>query len=152
MLTIFTQKNSSNFECIACDFKCCNKNDYNRHNLTRKHKMLTNVDKENSENVSKIECECGKEYKHRQSLSIHKKKCTFMKDISTEEKETNDPSDKQLIMMVVKQNAELIKDNNELRNMMKKVLENGTNNITTNNTTTHTNSHNKAFNLNFFLN
>ena len=42
-------------------------------------------------------------------------------------------------MMVVKQNAELIKDNNELRNMMKKVLENGTNNITTNNTTTHTN-------------
>ena len=152
MLTIFTQKNSSNFQCIECDFKCCNKNDYNRHILTRKHKMLTNVDKENFENVSKIECECGKEYKHRQSLSIHKKKCTFIKNISTEKKETNDPSDKQLIMMVVKQNAELIKDNNELRNMMKKVLENGTNNITTNNTTTNTNSHNKAFNLNFFLN
>jgi len=152
MLTNFTQKNSSKFECITCDFNCFNKNDYNRHILTRKHKMLTNVDKENFENVSKFECECGKEYKHRQSLSIHKKKCTFIKDNSTEEKETNDPSDKELIMMVVKQNAELIKDNNELRNMMKKVLENGTNNITTNNTTTHTNSHNKAFNLNFFLN
>ena len=156
MLTNFTQKNSSKFECITCDFKCSNKNDYNRHILTRKHKMLTNVDKENSENFLKFECDCGKEYNHRQSLSIHKKKCTFIKDDSTEETDTvtksNEPSDKELIMMVVKQNTELIKDNNELRNMMMKVLENGTNNITTNNTTTHTNSHNKAFNLNFFLN
>ena len=152
MLTNFTQKNSSKFECINCDFNCFNKNDYNRHILTRKHKILTNVYKENFENVSKLACECGKEYKHRQSLSIHKKKCTFIKDNSIEEKETNEPSDKELIMMVVKQNAELIKDNNELRNMMKKVLENGTNNITNNTTTTHTNSHNKAFNLNFFLN
>ena len=48
--------------------------------------------------------------------------------------------------MLVKQNSELIKDNSELKNMMMKVLENGTNN------TIHTNSHNKAFNLNFFLN
>ena len=45
----------------------------------------------------------------------------------------------------------LIKENSEMRNMMMKVIENGTHN-TTNNTTTHTNSHNKAFNLNFFLN
>jgi hypothetical protein len=52
-------------------------------------------------------------------------------------------SDKELIMM-------LIKDNSELKNMMMKVIENGTNNTTNN--TTHTNSHNKAFNLNFFLN
>ena len=44
MLTNFTQKNSKYFECKECDFKCCNKNDYNRHILTRKHKMLTNVD------------------------------------------------------------------------------------------------------------
>jgi hypothetical protein len=64
-------------------------------------------------------------------------------------------TDKDLIMM-------LIKDNNELRKMMmeqqslmlennNKVLEickNGTHNTTN----MHTNSHNKAFNLNFFLN
>jgi hypothetical protein len=50
-----------------------------------------------------------------------------------------DNSDKELIML-------LIKENSELKNIMMKVIENGTNN------TTHTNSHNKAFNLNFFLN
>jgi hypothetical protein len=49
------------------------------------------------------------------------------------------PSDKELIML-------LIKENSEFKNMMMKVLENGTHN------TTHTNSHNKSFNLQFFLN
>ena len=45
--------------------------------------------------------------------------------------------DKDLIMMLVKQNSELLE-----------VIKNGTHN----NITTHTNSHNKAFNLQFFLN
>ena len=57
-----------------------------------------------------------------------------------------------LIITLLKQNAELIKGQQD---MMIKLTENGitnstTNNINTNNT--HTNSHNKAFNLNFFLN
>ena len=51
MLTNFTQKNSAKFECIICDFKCCNKNDYNRHLLTRKHKLLTNVDNKTPKNL-----------------------------------------------------------------------------------------------------
>jgi hypothetical protein len=42
---------------------------------------------------------------------------------------------------------DVCKEKDEYKNMMMKVLENGTHN-----TTTHTNSHNKAFNLNFFLN
>ena len=57
--------------------------------------------------------------------------------------------------MLINDNKELrnllleqCKENNEYKNMMLKVLENGTHNITN----THTNSHNKAFNLNFFLN
>jgi hypothetical protein len=58
-----------------------------------------------------------------------------------------DTTDKdQLILMLVKQNAELIKETSDFKNMMMKVIENGTHN------TTHTNSHNKAFNLNLFLN
>ena len=52
--------------------------------------------------------------------------------------------------MVVKQNAELMKENSEMRNMMMGVIKTGTHNTTNNNT--NTNSHNKTFNLNFFLN
>ena len=77
MLTNFTQKNSKKFECNDCDFKCSNKNDYNRHISTRKHKMLTNVDAKSVKNSLKNICECGKEYNHRQSLYVHKKKCNF---------------------------------------------------------------------------
>ena len=32
------QKTPNEFICITCDFKCCNKKDYNRHLSTRKHK------------------------------------------------------------------------------------------------------------------
>jgi len=77
-------------------------------------------------------CEkCNKDFINRSGLWKHKQKC-----IVTNDKE---PTDKDLIML-------LIKENSDLKNMMMKVLENGTNNVT------HTNSHNKAFNLNFFLN
>ena len=43
MTTNFTQKNSKIFECEYCDFNCSNKNDYNRHISTRKHKILQNT-------------------------------------------------------------------------------------------------------------
>ena len=143
MLTNIMPKNAENFICVDCDFKCCKISNYKTHILTKKHKMLTNVDKENDTKVSKFKCECGKEYNHRQSLSIHKKKCKTKKNSESvpEEIKKDEITDKELIMM-------LIKDNSEFKNMMMKVLESGTNNHSHNNT----NSHNKAFNLQFFLN
>jgi hypothetical protein len=149
MLTNFTQKNSKKFECIICDFKCCNKNDYNRHISTRKHKMLTNIDTENSKNSSKFICDCGKEYIHRQSLSVHKKKCDFIKETINEEPKIDknidiDLSDKNLILTLIQQN-------NELQKQMLEVIKNGTVS-NTNNTINNNNSNNKSFNLNFFLN
>jgi hypothetical protein len=105
-----------------------------------------------SENKQEFICHCGRSYKHRQGLWKHKQECTNSKS-GQEVSIYNSVSDKDLIMM-------LIKDNNELRKMMmdqqslmiesnNKVIDickNGTHNTTT------TNSHNKAFNLNFFLN
>ena len=149
MLTNFTQKNSKKFNCDCCYFNCSNKNDYNRHILTRKHKMLTNVDIKNVKNSSKFNCDCGKEYNHRQSLSIHKKKCNFIKENINEESKTDknidtdiniDVSDKNLILTLIQQN-------NELQKQMLEVIKNGTN---VNNT--NINSHNKTFNLQLFLN
>jgi hypothetical protein len=153
MLTNLMPKNADKFVCDVCDFKCCKISNYNTHILTNKHKMLTNVDKENDIKVFKFKCECGKEYNHRQSLSIHKKKCNIT--IVTDSNAESFDKDK-LILMLITQNAELIKETSEFKNimleqqnMMMDVIKTGTHN-TTNNTTT--NSHNKAFNLNFFLN
>jgi hypothetical protein len=82
-------------------------------------------------------CECGKQYKYSQGLSKHKKTCGFNVI-------DNESTDKDLIMM-------LIKENSELKNMVLEVcqkIQPLTNNINTYNT----NSNNKTFNLNVFLN
>jgi hypothetical protein len=154
MLTNLMPKNAKEFICEKCHFKCCKLSNYNAHILTRKHKMLTNVDKKNAENAEKFVCNCGKEYNHRQSLSIHKKKC-FQKEEKMEEEdqnkiiiETENNISPDLIIEIIKQNKEF-KD--LLLEQNKKIIELSKNNITTNNTINN-NSNNKTFNLQVFLN
>jgi hypothetical protein len=155
MLTQKSQKSPIIFLCKKCDYNTCKNSDFKKHILTSKHqnvdKMLTNVDALATKVAKKsYSCNCGKEYKHRQSLYVHKKICKFEEE--TPEKNNNiihpeDYSDKdQLIMMLIKQNYEITKDNNDIKTMMMKVIENGTNNNNTNH------SYNKTFNLQFFLN
>ena len=144
-------ENAEKFRCKICDFVCCKKSNYDKHLLTLKHsntdKILPNTDAKNAENATPTTnsfiCDCGNTYKHRQSLFNHKKKCG-QSSITDSNVESFDKD--QLILMLIKQNSELIKDTSEFKNMMMEVIKNGTNN------TIHTNSHNKSFNLNFFLN
>jgi hypothetical protein len=110
---------------------------------------------------SKYSCEfCNKDFNNRSGLWKHKQKCLTERDFTNKDvnnKDINDKSinEKDLIMMLINDNKDfkqlildVCKEKDEYKNMVMKVLENGTH--TTN--TTHTNSHNKAFNLNFFLN
>jgi len=114
-----TPKNSKKFICETCDFKCSNKQDYTRHLSTRKHKMLTdvdiNVDNLVPKNAKAFTCDCGNEYKYRQSLSRHKQICQknskkLQENTFVPEKE-EEPSERQLVkelMTVVKQMAEVM--------------------------------------------
>ena len=81
MVTPKTPKNSKKFICDTCDFKCSNKQDYNRHLLTAKHQMITNgnpnVDDMSQKNAKSYVCNCGKEYKFSSGLSRHKADCNF---------------------------------------------------------------------------
>ena len=148
MTTILVPKSSDNFVCELCHYVTSRRSQYERHLSTSKHKNTTNTTINTTKLVPKGSenyiCECGKEYKHHSSLWNHKKKCKYNSN-SVTDAESLDKD--QLIIMLLKQNAELIKGQQD---MFMKVIENGTHN--TNNNTTHTNSHNKAFNLQFFLN
>jgi hypothetical protein len=142
MLTTFSPKTPLKFCCDHCDFKCCKKSEFERHLDTRKHKILTNPDTIISQKTpTKFLCDCGKEYKHRQSLFFHKKTC----QINTKEKEySEDPdlSDKEIIKL-------LIKENSDFKNMILEVVKSvQPNNNTINNNTTN----NNTFNLQFYLN
>jgi len=135
------------FSCLLCDFHTSKKGHYNDHLLTLKHKNQLVGNKTLIKSLvhkqhDKYLCDtCSKQYTSRNGLWKHQQKC------ATENGETIKESilsDKELIMMLVKQNSQLMD-----------VIKNGTgnpvNNINnSNNNTNH--SHNKTFNLQFFLN
>ena len=150
MLTEIPQKNPKYF-CEYCNMKTNNKKDYEKHIMTAKHSKLTNVnnlltDSSQKDSYCDFTCQnCNKEYKSRVGLWKHKKKCNINVISDLDNKDETVDKD-QLILMLVKQNSELIKETSEFKNIMMEVIKNGTHN------TTHTNSHNKTFNLQFFLN
>ena len=148
------KKGENIFHCLFCNYKCCVKFSYERHLLTHKHIYKANETNEtkNETNETTKEkkekqfvCECGLVFNSRTTLWRHKKTCnkTSVTDSNVESIDKD-----QIIIMLIKQNAEFKNMMIEQQNIMMKVIENGTNNTNI----THTNSHNKAFNLNFFLN
>ena len=138
-------KSSEKFHCEYCDYSTSRNSQYQRHLSTDKHKILMNP---NIKTQNSFSCICGKTYKHSSTLCSHKKTCKA-EDTSNSVVVKEDNIDKdQLILMLVKQNAELIKETTDFKSMMMEVIKNGTHN----NNSHNTNSHNKAFNLNLFLN
>jgi len=69
------------YRCKECDYTCFKNSDYDKHILTAKHNKMTNrtilnakVAKSRQSRQNPIyTCECGKEYKVRNSLWYHKK-------------------------------------------------------------------------------
>ena len=150
------KKVAKEFYCESCDYRCSKKYNWEKHLLTSKHFEATNINgkvafcgKKVHESIFFVCEHCDKPYKDRSGLWRHKKTCTFSdQNIKTQDDKINGIDKDDLIIMLLKQNADLIKGQQDIT---MKVLENG---ATMNNShnTTHTNSHNKAFNLNFFLN
>jgi hypothetical protein len=116
-----------------------------RHLTTRKHKVSLggiNLELENYTILHSSQknhmCACGKMYNTQSGLWKHKQKCNnyICQEENTVIKE-NDVLDKELILNLLKQNAELLE-----------IIKNGT----SNNSNNIINSNNKTFNLQVFLN
>jgi hypothetical protein len=109
MLTENVPKCSDFFTCEICDYKSIRKSQYNRHILSAKHKMLTNspnLEIKCSENM--FQCNCGKLYRHRQSLSVHKKKCNYT-ELQTENIDLNSLVTTDTVMNLVTENNDIKK-------------------------------------------
>ena len=146
-------KVAQNFYCILCDYNCIKKSNFDKHLSTEKHKkrllddqIMTNDDQK----VAKVAqplftCECGKKYKYKQGLSIHKKKCNFISE------KPSDNSNNQLTIsndVIMK----LLNDNQELKNIIFKQQEQISELIPKVGNTNNTINNNQKFNINVFLN
>lgn len=170
MVYIKSQK-SSTLECDVCDYITNNKKDFSKHLQTIKHKKRTNVDKiftdvdkmftysynKKDKSPKQYSCECGRPYKYRQSLYVHRKKCNFKNEEKIEKVENNEE--------LFEKFSEMIQNNNEktseyYKELFLKMFEHQTKLITDiipkiGNNNTNTNSHNtvkQKFNVNVFLN
>uniref|UniRef100_A0A6C0DPS3 C2H2-type domain-containing protein n=1 Tax=viral metagenome TaxID=1070528 RepID=A0A6C0DPS3_9ZZZZ len=168
-----SQKVAQIFSCEKCNYITSKRCDYNKHITTRKH-LGTDGDLQTSslDDSQNYVCECGKLYKHRQSLYSHKKTCTsvpvdsahtFTTTTTTASAINTAPTKQpvqtnsstpstELVLELIKQNKELqnvVLEQNQMMLELSKtnsLVMNNSNNNTTNNTT------NNQFNLNFFLN
>ena len=119
--------------CKTCTYYTNNKKDWTKHIVTLKHiKLITPNATIPKVILSEFKCKCEKIYKHNSSLYFHRKTCKTIKEINNPIEVKPEITDKELIMLLIQQNAELLKSVNNT-------------NITNNN------SHNKTFNLQFFL-
>jgi len=156
--TVIKQKLSKKYCCEICDYNTDRKSNLENHLNSAKHLKEINGSKiKQTLSNNNLVCEiCHKIYQTSAGLWKHKTKnnCKHdndecKKDIDDLKTSDNEFTNKDLIMMLIKENSELKTIMMEQQSMMIKVLENGASNNNSHNTT---NSHNKAFNLNLFLN
>jgi hypothetical protein len=155
MANKITSNTSKHFICENCDFKCIKKGDYNRHLLTAKHARLTKTNQITSNENIILKCECSKEFKHKSSLSKHKKSCNFLKNNNN-----NNNNNTDLIQIESnKQITELKEDNKELKIMIKELIKENAKQqqqigelIPKIGNTTNNNTQNNKFNIQVFLN
>ena len=168
------------FHCSLCNFVCAHKCDYDRHVNAQKHKNKIAGQVQGQPNVTNniiYGCDvCGKTYKFRSGLSIHKKVHAELHQPPQHESMSESPQDKQFsdLIEVVKDlmahNKEVVSQNKDMINQNKILVDaiqtkmandstlaltmagsgGGIGNRITNNTNNITN--NTQFNLQVFLN
>ena len=133
MLKKVAKSSQYKFYCESCDYGSNKKINFEKHLLTKKH---------NAQKCYKVAtksslffCDCGKEYKHQQSLMRHKITCVSCK-ICDEKKVEKQIDYKDMFIDIMNENKELRKT---ITDMVPKIGNNNSNN--TNN-----------FNINVFLN
>jgi len=159
-----TPKKPQKFSCNICYFFTSNKKDFERHVLTKKHKMGNCQQK--STKLPQITphdftCEnCNKTYKERTGLWRHKKKCiqennvnfiNLCEIIDQKKGDVNDNVDHKLNLLNEMFQAQL-RENQDFKDMMLEQNKTMIELCKEKSITMNNNSNNKTFNLQVFLN
>ena len=112
------KKTPKKFYCEQCDFTSRNRKDFRRHCSTTKHKMANLANSVANKKTPYVCMVCNKTYKHKSSLSKHKKKCLPPSDegVVAERVVVESPP------VVDVEKESLKKEVSELRAMMRQML------------------------------
>ena len=156
MTDAINKSEKTEFYCYLCNYKSSRKASYEKHLKSKKHISVSNSSKscKKLQPDIKYQCECGKIYKHRQSLHSHKKKC-IINNVDIEwsapvmkEEVQSIPDFQELVIDLMKKNQELqetiIKQQENHQKEIVDLIPMMGNNIT--------NNINNKINLNVFLN
>lgn len=141
----------NNYECDVCKFTCKKPSLYEKHIQTKKHKMLTEGLPKNS---NMYVCDCGKQFKHKQSLSRHKHTCKIQNNTEVEKIEPEgDKISSEMVLQLIHQNEELkrllIEERKQMETTQEQIMKNQKELIEY---CKQPKTINKNYNLNFFLN
>ena len=158
-----TKKNTNKYNCKKCYFITCKKTDYTRHLETQKHKNNKNDDllmtdddfknEKNEKNEKIYYCQCGKKYKYKQGIHVHRKKCNFKNSLT----DINENNQETALTTAIKEDSdisyktmflEMMKQNKELQNTICEMIPKMGNTVNTTNNTNNINN----INVTVFLN
>jgi hypothetical protein len=133
------------YYCENCNYECSKQSEFNKHKQTNKHKRVTMDYKKSPKSFG---CMCGKTFVYRQGLYKHKKSCHILNSDTPENIDIDNKSSD--INVLTNTMMQLIKQNQEFKEIIIELSKKDTT-INNNNNNTTNNNHQK-FNLNFFLN
>ena len=123
--TFLSTKLSKTHQCILCNYYTTKSSDLKKHLETIKHKKKENETIETEtkkDNAKNLKCKCGLQFKSKTTLWRHKKVCNS----TIENKDNNNVSNVDNSIQSVLTDRELvlalIKDNNDLKNMLLHVI------------------------------
>ena len=121
------QNSAKKYCCVVCNYNTDRKCNYDAHLISTRHITKSangTIGNQNKQKISELNysCQqCKKEFVNRSGLWKHKQKCNLKEAttlISKDEKEKDEPIDKELFIMLLKQNSELIKEQADLKEII----------------------------------
>lgn len=142
-----TKQTVQKYVCVFCNYQTNNKSNYNKHLSTKRHQ--SNAPQTKTKRSQHICEDCGKVYLYASGLWKHKQKCSNS-IVITETQEVQ--SDKEIIKLIMEENAKLSAQNAKLYQDMQKQNTKHHKDLQAIIPHVGNNNNNKEFNINIFLN
>lgn len=141
-----------NYECNICKYYTDNKSNYNRHIISKKHQLKSNI------SIEELICPCGLKFKNKKCFIQHKIKCSYLKSLNLNDNmnidlqsiNIHDNRDDKLLKIIENKDREILKIKAEAYDNI--IKNNNQSKTVINNNMNINNNINNNLNINILLN